>query len=198
MLHQATVAWAGRRYGCKQNPLIAATSCDRKLPARYTRTASRASVLFAMCTQDLVRDYFYPTLHRLNVARRNKKLPSEFWDSHQKLNETLASFAYAPQIDLGELPDGERVSWTLITEDNRIVIPPVQIRWFVQLIEQGAILKIRRCKQCTSWFFAHFSHQEFCKTPCRIAHFAASEKFKEKRRKYMRDYYRLRRSGKVK
>src|SRR6266849_5570594 len=133
----------------------------------------------------------YPSLHRLNVARRNKKLPSEFWDSYQKLNETLASFAYAPQIDLHELPDGERVSWTLITEDNRIVIPTAQIRWLVQLIEQGAILKIRRCKQCTSWFFAHFSHQEFCKTSCRIKHFAGSEKFKEKRRKYMRDYYKL-------
>jgi hypothetical protein len=140
----------------------------------------------------------YPTLHRLNVARRQEKLPPEFWDSHQKVNEALANFAFAPQIDLHDLEDGKRVSWTLITEDNRIVIPTVQVRWLVQLIEQGAILKIRRCKQCTSWFFAHFSHQEFCKTSCRITHFAASEKFKEKRRKYMRDYYRLQRSGKVK
>lgn len=140
----------------------------------------------------------YPTLHRLNVARKKKKLPPEFWDSHQKLNEALANSAFAPQVDLHDLEDGKWVSWTLITEDNRIVIPTVQVRWLLQLIEQGAILKIRRCKQCASWFFAHFSHQNFCKTSCRIKHFAGSEEFKEKRRKYMRKYQELLKSKNVK
>jgi hypothetical protein len=140
----------------------------------------------------------YPTLHRLNVARKKKELPSEFWDSHQKLNESLADFAYAPQIDLHELPDGERVSWTLITEDNRIVIPTVQVGWLVLLIQQGAILKIRRCKHCKAWFFAHFLHQEFCKTPCRRKHLEGTEEFKEERRKYMRDYYKLQKTKNVK
>ena len=140
----------------------------------------------------------YPTLHRLNVARRQEKLPPEFWDSHQRVNEALANFAFAPQIDLQELEDGKRVSWSLITEDNRIVIPPVQVRWLVQLIDQGAILKIRSCQQCTSWFFARFSHQVFCKNSCRTKHLAGSPKYKEKRRKYMRGYYKLKTSGKVK
>jgi hypothetical protein len=134
----------------------------------------------------------------LNVARRQQKLPPEFWDSYQKLNEVLATFAHAPQVDLHELEDGKRVSWTLITEDNRMVIPPAQVRWLVQLIEQGAILKIRRCKQCTSWFLAHVSHQAFCKTSCRIKHFAGTEEFKEKRRKYMRNYYKLQKTKNVK
>jgi hypothetical protein len=56
----------------------------------------------------------------LNVARKQEKLPPEFWDSYQKLNEALATFAHAPQVDLHELEDGKRVSWNLITEDNRI------------------------------------------------------------------------------
>src|ERR1700685_211383 len=133
----------------------------------------------------------YPTLHFLNAAQRQKKLPPAFWDSYQKLNEALANSAFAPQVDLHDLEDGELVSWTLITEDKQIAIPTVQVRWVVQIIEQKAILKIRRCKECTSWFFAHFSHQEFCKTPCRRKHSAGSEEFKEKRRKYMRKYYKL-------
>src|ERR1700722_15145426 len=93
----------------------------------------------------------YPTLSQLNKARKKKKLPAEFWNSQKKLNETLATLAFAPQIDLHGLADGERVNWTFITEDRRIVVPTVQIRWLVLLIEQGTILKIRRCKQCSSW-----------------------------------------------
>lgn len=100
----------------------------------------------------------YPTLHRLNVARREKKLPTQFWKSHEALNEKLANLVFAPQIDLHELPDGERVSWTLITTGSPIVAPSMQIRWVVRLIEEGIILKIRRCKHCNVWFFAQFSH----------------------------------------
>jgi hypothetical protein len=139
----------------------------------------------------------YPSLHALNVARRKNKLPAQFWDSHQKLNETLATFTYVPQIDLDESPDGERVSWTLLVGDTP-AIPPSQFRWVVQLIEQGAILKIRKCKQCSSWFFAHFSHQGFCKSSCRIKHFSGTEEFKKNRREYMRKYYKLQKFGNVK
>jgi hypothetical protein len=140
----------------------------------------------------------YESLHGLNVARRKGKLAAEFWNSHQELNETLANFTYAPQIDLHEFPDGERVSWFLVTEDPLMDVLSVQVRCVVQLIGQGTILRIRRCRQCGSWFFAHSSHQEFCKTSCRIKHFAGSEKFKEKRRKYMRDYYKLQKAKNVK
>jgi len=100
-------------------------------------------------------------------------------------------FIHAPQIDLHELPDGERVSWTLVTEESPILLLSAQVIWVLQLIEQGAILKIRRCQQCTSWFFAQFSHRTFCQTSCRIKHFAGSDEFKEYRRKYMRKYYKL-------
>jgi hypothetical protein len=140
----------------------------------------------------------YPTLHSLNAARKQKKLPPAFWDSYQKLNDALANFAFAAQIDLHQLEDKKRISWTLIAEDRQITVPPTQVRWLVQLIEQGAIHKIRRCKQCMTWFFAHFSHQEFCKTPCRRKHLESTEKFKEARRKYMRVYYKLQKTKNVK
>jgi hypothetical protein len=140
----------------------------------------------------------YGNLHDLNVARKKKKLPPDFWDSHQELNQTLATFTYAPQIDLHELPDGERVSWTLVTDDSAMGLLSVQVRCVLQLIGQGTILRIRRCKQCTLWFFAHFSHQQFCKTLCRIKHFAGTKEFKEKRSKYMRKYYKLQKTKNVK
>jgi hypothetical protein len=130
----------------------------------------------------------YPSLHQLKVAKQKKKLAPEFWESHQRLNAILATFTYAPRIDLDEFPDGERVSWMLVTECP-IALCSVQVRWVLQLIEQRAILKIRKCEECESWFFAQISHRKFCKTSCQLKHFAGSEKFKEKRRKYMRKWY---------
>ncbi len=79
-----------------------------------------------------------------------------------------------------------------------VFLRTLQFRWVLQLIEQGATLKIRKCKQCSSWFFARFPPQEFCKTSCRVKHFTGTEEFKKKRRDYMRDYYSLQKSGKVK
>jgi hypothetical protein len=140
----------------------------------------------------------YGSLHNLNVARKQKKLPAAFWECHQRLNETLVKFTYAPQIDLDDFPDGERLSWMLVTEQPPLDMLSVQVRLVLQLIEQGAILKIRRCQQCSAWFFARFSHQDYCTTSCRIKHLSGTEEFKEKRRKYMRDYNTLQKSGKAK
>jgi hypothetical protein len=162
--------------------------------------------LIPKLVEDLLRDAQfvfrwiaeYGSVRELNMARKQKKLPPAFWGCHQRLNDTLAAFKYAPQIDLHEIFDGERVSWSLVTEESSIALFSVQVRCVLQLIEQGAILKIRRCQQCTKWYFAHFPHQEFCSTSCRRKHQSGSEKFKAERRKYMRDYYWLQKSGKVK
>jgi hypothetical protein len=139
----------------------------------------------------------YGNLEKLNVARNQKKLPPAFWDSYTRLNDTLAAFTYAPQIDLQEFPE-ERVSWILVAEKSPIALLSVQVRCVLQLIEQGAILKIRRCQQCKVWFFARSSNQEYCKTSCRIKHLTGTEKFKKHRREFMRKYNKLQKSGKVK
>lgn len=78
----------------------------------------------------------YRTLRELNVARKKHELPTKFWDSHQNLNETLATFTCAPQINLHELPDGERVSWIVVTEESPIALLSAQVKCVLQLIEQ--------------------------------------------------------------
>ena len=131
----------------------------------------------------------YGSLHALNVAKKKKNLPQEFWDAHQKLNETLATFICAPQVDLDFLPD-ELLDWSVVAEEPPIARLSVQVRWVLALIEQRAILKVRRCKQCMAWFFARRSDQQFCKPWCQRKYFQSSEEFKAKRRKYMREYYK--------
>jgi hypothetical protein len=140
----------------------------------------------------------YPTQHRLNVARRQKKLPPEFWNALQKLNKTLVTLAYAAQIDLNWLDDGNPLSLMLISTDKQIAIPTREATWLLQLMEQRTILNIRRCKHCRSWLFARVAQQIFCNKACRVKHLTASEKFKKKRRKYMRRYYILQNTKNVK
>ena len=55
-----------------------------------------------------------------------------------------------------------------------------------------------RCCICGRWFFARFMHQRSCSGKCRHKNYEQSEEFKENRRKYMRNYYKLKTSGKVK
>ena len=140
----------------------------------------------------------YDSLRELVVAQREKKVSSDFWKSLQRLNQTMASFTYAPQVDPHEFYDGYRLSRSLVAEEPAIALFAPQVQWVLQLVEYGAILRVRTCEQCTTWYFARFSLQRFCTDSCRGKHFSGSDSFKAHRRKYMREWYHLKKSGKVK
>jgi hypothetical protein len=140
----------------------------------------------------------FSSFRQFRVAERSEKLPGEFAESYERLNETLAKLTYAPKIDPHDFFDGSPVSRTLVTEEFPVDLLSLQINWILDLIHENAILKIRRCQQCSKWYFARFSHQDFCSKKCQGKHNAGTEAFKEKRRKYMRGYYHLKKSGKVK
>jgi hypothetical protein len=67
----------------------------------------------------------------------------------------------------------------------------------IELTKQKLLDRIRCCI-CGKWFFARFMHQRSCSAKCRHKNYEQSEEFKENRRTYMRNYYRLKTSGKVK
>jgi len=60
----------------------------------------------------------------------------------------------------------------------------------VSLASQNLLQRVCKC-ECDTWFFARFSHQQFCSPRCRSRHQRQSPEFKALRRKYMRDYYQL-------
>jgi hypothetical protein len=66
-----------------------------------------------------------------------------------------------------------------------------------ELLKQDLLDRIRCCI-CGRWFFARFAHQQSCSAACRHKIYEQSEEFKANRRIYMRNYYRLKASGKVK
>ena len=67
----------------------------------------------------------------------------------------------------------------------------------IELTKQKLLDRIRHCI-CGNWFFARFVHQQSCSAKCRHKNYEQSEDFKAARRIYMRNYYRLKTSGKVK
>jgi hypothetical protein len=47
---------------------------------------------------------------------------------------------------------------------------------------------IRRCTECSDWFYAVTERQTYCSGRCRQKHSSTSERFKSRRREYMRRY----------
>jgi hypothetical protein len=68
-------------------------------------------------------------------------------------------------------------------------------RWAVGTLlnlakKPGGLSRLRRCLECSQWFYAVRGHQQFCGESCRRRHTAKDPEFKEKRAAYMRETYR--------
>jgi hypothetical protein len=71
------------------------------------------------------------------------------------------------------------------------------VQLLLRLADQGALDSIKKCI-CGVWFIAERRNHQSCSDKCRHKRYEQGESAKEKRRKYMRNYYRLKISGKVK
>jgi hypothetical protein len=67
----------------------------------------------------------------------------------------------------------------------------------MSLAEVNELTWLQRCL-CGKWFFACRKTQRSCSSTCRHRLYEQTDRFRVNRRKYMRSYYRLKRSGKVK
>jgi len=75
-------------------------------------------------------------------------------------------------------------------------VPPVDpseaqaIVYLLNLANLGLVDRIRQCKCCTTWFFAKFRHQLFCKTSCQQNVYTKTPEWRNHRREYMRKHRR--------
>lgn len=67
----------------------------------------------------------------------------------------------------------------------------------MSLAEVNELRRLRRCL-CGKWFFARREAQKSCSANCRHRLYEQTEKFRARRRRYMKQYYKLQHSGKVK
>jgi hypothetical protein len=65
------------------------------------------------------------------------------------------------------------------------------LEMILKLTQVGDLTRLRRCTHCQKWLFAKFRHQGFCSTQCQQKNYTQTPEWKEHRRRYMRDRYRL-------
>jgi len=84
--------------------------------------------------------------------------------------------------------------------EARTGVEPDEIGAVMCVINLGArdeLGDVRQCK-CKRYFLARRTDQLYCSTKCRVRYHQSSDEFKAKRREYLREWYRLKKSGKVK
>jgi hypothetical protein len=78
------------------------------------------------------------------------------------------------QVYFNVSPDNLDAGW----ENNAVLTTTL-------LVQQGLLVRVRRCSECARWFYAVVDHQKHCSDNCRKRNSSHSLVFKEKRRLYM-------------
>lgn len=96
-------------------------------------------------------------------------------------------------VDLGTAKLDFR--WTSNDETVQAKLALVELA----MIGKGMLLKLRPCKlaSCRKWFFARFKHQWFCSTPHQQSFYRQGPEWKEHRRKWSKQYRKVKASGLV-
>jgi hypothetical protein len=130
-------------------------------------------------------------------GQRLARLISSVSDSPLELNDLLLRYWVSPRLMFFE--EGPRI----------VYFSTAKTRGKVHLGEIGAVMsvmnlgsrdeldRVRKC-HCGKYFFARRLDQLYCSTKCRVRYHQSSAEFKTKRRRYQRNWYHLKKSGKVK
>jgi hypothetical protein len=104
----------------------------------------------------------------------------------REANQLLRRYSYG--LRMGDLLE------TRLVEVKPPAVFPSEERaamHMVRLSELGLLERVRPCAWCTSWFFARFRHQNYCKRQCQQKAYAVSPKWQKHRREYMQNYRRV-------
>ena len=64
----------------------------------------------------------------------------------------------------------------------------IAVHGIVGLAHAGLLDRLRKC-ECGRWYFARFSHQNFCSSTCRVKFWEGSEERREQKRQRARENY---------
>lgn len=86
---------------------------------------------------------------------------------------------------------GFRLEWQRIDGDDLELLAVLSA---VKLAQEGRIASLKQCANtnCEQWLFARFRHQRFCSEACKEMFHRTDETDKERRRKWARDNYQIR------
>jgi hypothetical protein len=109
-----------------------------------------------------------------------------------KLNRQLRSYLQFQQIRLDQ---DLRSFFVFETEGNAPFSEHMVVDAMGGLLREGLLQRMRRCLRCDRWYFAKKEDSKYCRGRCQTM---TTEESREKKRAYMKGYYQLKNSGRVK
>jgi hypothetical protein len=153
--------------------------------------------LFQYCQQlELLRQEGFPGIAD---ARRNpeaRKRLRRLATLLHRISQILALYRFTPGLGVEE--EGFRVMWRPIAVEivgGRATVPPGEapyVQTVLELAVAGRLNQVRRCEalECGRWFATTINKKVVCSDACRFRKYQAKLEVKEKRKKYMRTYFR--------
>ncbi len=139
------------------------------------------------------------TSHLAAAGKRDisEKLPADLQSHLDELNRRMMRDYPPSMLFLIEPRNQLTLTYTVSQNPSDTAGEGLAARAVFLLAQRGSLDRVRRCI-CKKWFFAGRSDMRVCSAKCRHKLYEQTPEFKAKRRKYMRDYYRITTSGKVK
>ena len=125
---------------------------------------------------------------------RQRQWAEEFVALNVEINKQLERYASVPILMFSPLG---RVAFGTESPNRRDEIELGAAESIMNLARWGAIGAVGQCV-CNRWFRKLRKSQKSCSPGCRHKLYEQTDACKARRRAYMRDYYKLKTSGKVK
>lgn len=156
--------------------------------------ASRIRLLTLMEKMTEAASIMASTVRKEPLRDRQGKCPPPVAKVLEQIQELLDEYPATPRVGIGENDGLHFDTWTV---SSRPIGEQIAVSELLAIAESQRLDLIRRCT-CGLWFSANRHDQKACSATCRHKTYEQTDDFKKKRRDYMRGYYKLKQSGKVK
>jgi len=124
-------------------------------------------------------------------------MPMSLASKLRKIQTILDDYPKCPVVEVAYADTAPVLRISDASGHRRPIAEQVAVWTITDLVEEGRLNFVRQC-ECGKWFFAKRLDQQSCSSVCRHRTYEQTERFKVNRREYMRSYYKLKQSGKVK
>jgi hypothetical protein len=144
-----------------------------------------------------------PMIAAFEWKRTDPKKFQIHWEIEKQraiLQRELSRYRFTPHAEVivggGNRGPSQWMAWwkgdsTAKREKHLGLVASEALEMILKLTQLGDLTRLRRCAHCQKWLFAKFRHQDFCSTQCQQKNYTQTDEWKEHRRRYMRDRYRL-------
>jgi hypothetical protein len=137
----------------------------------------------------------------LRPKRGRKNKPTEIKKEEAAINMMIARYEFNLFLDTSQSEPGVWAPFPtqILTDDHPLVQDETRAVYYaIELAKQGWLSKIRKCDGCGRYFYARLTISRFHDMACRTAFWERSPERKKQKRQKAKDYYDLKKSGKVK